>query len=307
MGSTLLKRILLNQSIQLFFEYYENIPQPTEDDSTTTTPTEDDSTKIEKPTTNPSTPTENESIIQNEIPTTNPTKPKETETIIPKETNEKSVSSNNKQKKSENLSVEDIELGKMLNQINLECDKSKYTDTISYYDGMGPALYRLCKFDSSIHVFSESLIKDPSNVEILSNKGSALGKLGYGDEAIFHLDRAIDIDPNFLPAKNNKANILASQGKHEEAIYLYTEILGKNPNYEVARNNLELVLSSLPEKPILSTSYEKNIPPNDNFINEKIQIKTNQEVKTQQEKTPDFFDQLGSVFSSFGSLLGILD
>ena len=34
------------------------------------------------------------------------------------------------------LSVEDIELGKLLNQINLKCDTSKLTDTISYYDGM---------------------------------------------------------------------------------------------------------------------------------------------------------------------------
>ena len=42
--------------------------------------------------------------------------------------------------------MEDIELGKLLNQIKLECDSSTYADTISYYDGMGPALYRLCQF-----------------------------------------------------------------------------------------------------------------------------------------------------------------
>ena len=45
-------------------------------------------------------------------------------------------------KKQNNLSVEDIELGKILNQINLECDSSDFVDMISYYDGMGPALYR---------------------------------------------------------------------------------------------------------------------------------------------------------------------
>ena len=61
-------------------------------------------------------------------------------------------------KKYDNLSVEDIELGKLLNQINLECDQSKLVDTISSYDGMGPALYRVCKFDQSLIFFDDSLI-----------------------------------------------------------------------------------------------------------------------------------------------------
>ncbi len=195
----------------------------------------------------------------------------------------------------------------MLNQINLECDRSKYTDTISYYDGMGPALYRLCKFESSIQIFTESLLKDPYNVEILSNKGSALGKLGYRNEAILHYDRAIDLDPNFLPAKNNKANILANLGEHEKAISLYAEILGKNPSYTTARQNLELVLSELPEKQMQPIPKQEIKKSNENIINEKIPIETNQKAKPQQEKPTDFFDQLGSVFSSFGSLFGILD
>ena len=39
-----------------------------------------------------------------------------------------------------NLSVGDTELGKFLNQIALSCEQNEYTDTISYYDGMGPGL-----------------------------------------------------------------------------------------------------------------------------------------------------------------------
>ena len=64
---------------------------------------------------------------------------------------QKIIPSSNKMKKENNLTVEDIDLGKLLNQINLECDSNTYTDTISYYDGMGPALYRLCKFDNSLN------------------------------------------------------------------------------------------------------------------------------------------------------------
>ena len=210
-------------------------------------------------------------------------------------------------KKSKNLSVEDIELGIMLNQINLDCDRSKYTDTISYYDGMGPALYRLCKFDNSIQVFTDSLIQDPLNVEIISNKGSALAKLGYNKEAILHFDRAIEINPDFLPAKNNKANVLAKIGDYDQAISLYAEILGENPNYLVARQNMEIALSEIP----LTNNQE--IPPTEitslenNVINEISISETPKITNSSNEISDDFFEHLGSVFSSFGSLFGILD
>ena len=48
-------------------------------------------------------------------------------------------------KPQKNLSVEDIELGIMLNEMALGCDKSTFIDVVSYYDGKGPALFRLCK------------------------------------------------------------------------------------------------------------------------------------------------------------------
>ena len=146
-------------------------------------------------------------------------------------------------KKENNLTVEDIELGKLLNQIKLECNSSTYTDTISYYDGMGPALYRLCKFDSSLNFFNESLIQNHNNVEILVNKGSTLGKLGYFSEAMIYYDHALRVDPDFLPAKNNKANALANLGNSKDAILLYNEVLEENPNYLTARENLGILLS----------------------------------------------------------------
>ena len=151
---------------------------------------------------------------------------------------EKTLEPSNEIKKQTHLTVEDIELGKLLNQINLKCDSSTFTDTISYYDGMGPALYRLCKFDSSLNFFNDSLVENPNDVEILVNKGSALGKLGNFSEAIVYYNQAINIDSNFLPAKNNKANALANLGNFDEAISLYNEILEKNPNYTTARKKL---------------------------------------------------------------------
>jgi len=206
--------------------------------------------------------------------------------------------SDTKIKKYDNLSVEDIELGKLLNQINLECDQSKLVDTISYYDGMGPALYRLCNFDQSLIIFDDSLIKDPNNVEIITNKGSALGKLGYLSESIFYYDQALKIDSNFIPAINNKANALANMEKYDESILLYTDAIQKNPDYTTARKNLKSVLSELPlENQVISVKHE---PLSEEIPSEKlIEIENNS--KSQTKKPSNFFEEL---FLSLGSFFG---
>jgi len=202
-------------------------------------------------------------------------------------------------KKYDNLSVEDIELGKLLNQINLECDQSKLVDTISYYDGMGPALYRLCKFDQSLIIFDDSLIKDPNNVEIITNKGSALGKLGYISESIFYYDQALQIDSDFIPAINNKANALANMGKYDESILLYNDALQKNPDYNTARKNLKSVLSELPlENQVISVEPESL---SEETTSEKL-IENNS--KSQTKKPSNFFEEIALAFSSLGSFFG---
>jgi len=210
--------------------------------------------------------------------------------------------------KEGNLTVEDIELGKILNQINLECDRSKYSDTISYYDGMGPALYRLCKFENSIQFFDETLSKDPKNIEALVNKGSALRKLGYPNDAISYFDRALKIDSNFVPAINNKANALAILGKYDEAVSLYAQALGKTPSYFTARQNMELVLSEMPQN-ISPVREETTLIMKNNSNEDSITIYeptwTSNSSERKNGNSIDFFDQIGSVFSSLGSLFGI--
>lgn len=198
-------------------------------------------------------------------------------------------------KKQNNLSIEDVELGKILNQINLECDSSNFFDMISYYDGMGPALYRLCNFDDSLNFFKESLKKDPNDVEILVNTGSAIGKLGDFTKAIFYYDLALEIDSTFLPAKNNKANALATLGNLDDAILLYMEILDENPNSITIQKNLKtanLLVDESTSKSIIYTEpvIEKTMPPN----NEK-------------QKPMNFFEQINSVFYSFVNFFNFLN
>ena len=194
----------------------------------------------------------------------------------------------------------------MLNQINLECDSSTFVDTISYYDGMGPALYRLCQFEESLDFFNDSLTEDPNNVEILVNKGSTLGKLGYFPEAIIYYDQAIKIDPNFLPAKNNKANIFATLQKYDEAISLYREVLKQNPNYVTTKSNLAIAESLLLESQknnisdtplkskILVIDKEKDLPEQSILSNPK-------------KSSTNFLDDVGSAFSSLRSFFNFLN
>jgi len=250
----------------------------------------------------------NQSIIQN-IPDENndeekPNNDSIQQDIITQDQNKKSQKNSAAEiKRADNLSVEDIELGLMLNQINLNCDSSKYADTITYYDGMGPALYRLCKFDNSLNFFNDSLMDDPNNVEILSNKASTLGKLGRISEAIIYYDKALDIDPNFLPAINNKANALANLGQYDEARKLYESVIAKNPNYTTAKENLLVLNSQIPPsvpvvlKPQLNQNYESG---NDVSVMRDL---TSKETSDSSNESFNFFEEISVVFSSlFGFL-----
>ena len=197
-----------------------------------------------------------------------------------------------KPKSQNNLSVEDIELGIMLNQINLRCDTSEFVDTISYYDSMGPALIRLCKYAEAIYYYDQSLIADPNNVEILTNKGSALAKMQFYDEAIIHYDSALALEPNNFQALNNKANALANLQNYDEAILTYHKALTAAPGNPIILNNFETAKTqsiiftndagvSPEEPPILE--QEKNF------------------VKSSNQETISILDQIGNIFSSIFS------
>jgi tetratricopeptide (TPR) repeat protein len=159
---------------------------------------------------------------------------------------------------------------------------------------MGPALYRLCKFDSSLNFFNESLIDSPDDIEILVNKGSALGKLGHFNEAIVYYDQAIQIDSSFLPAKNNKANALANLGDLDEAISLYREIIEKNPDYATAQNNLKTALFMIPQ--ISDTEITNDEIP----VFQK--LFSFEKTNSPKLKPTNFFEEVSVAFSNLGSL-----
>ena len=195
---------------------------------------------------------------------------------------------------TKNLSVEDIELGIMLNQINLRCDTSEFVDTISYYDSMGPALIRLCKYDEAIYYYDQSLIQDPNNVEILTNKGSALAKMGFYEEAIMHYDSALEVDKNYYYALNNKGNALANSGNYDDAILSYNKALDSASSNLVIQSNLEKAKEKLVvfEEDSKESVNSRVLEHEDNLIR-----------SSNQQETISIFDQIGNVFSSLFSFL----
>ena len=199
---------------------------------------------------------------------------------------------------SKNLSVEDIELGLMLNQINLKCDRNEFVDTISYYDGMGPALIRLCRYSDAIFYYDQSLLKEPNNVDILTNKGSALAKMGLYEEAIKYYNSALAVNPTNYFTLNNKANALANLGNFQEAFSLYRKALDIGGDNPIVLQNLE---KALDKSITLEIKNKQIILQNDTQSQDSIMESEKNLIKTSNQQTENIFDQLGSILSSIGN------
>lgn len=246
-----------------------------------------------------------------DIPKTQNNKP-DTEIVEPPKPQKPDIVSEPKQEEKvivdeiepDNLSVEDVELGKMLNEIKLNCDSSQYLDSITYYDGMGPALMRLCSYEQAITYFDQSLIDEPYNIEIITNKGVAFGKLGQINVAINHYDMALEINPTYLSALNNKANALAKQGQFEEAIKIYNSVLEQDPSYTIAKINLQKLKEKIGEQ--IPIEQETNLSQDDTSIpimKEPTKIETAKMDSLQEIKSPNIIEQIGSIFVSFFDFL----
>ena len=243
-------------------------------------------------------------IIQNDDKTNSKKKETTTNTekiikeknVIRKETKKEIDNSITPPKKSTNLSVEDVELGKILNQINLGCDKSEYGDIVSYYDSMGPALLRLCKYEQAISFYDETLNENPKNIEALNNKGSALTKMGHYEEAINFYDMVIDIDSKNFQALNNKANALTNLENYGTAITLYEKALLLDPNNPIIQKNLKLTIEKLSSLPP---------PPEEIRKSPSIVEKTEKKSVVLDTNKPELnlFDQISNALSSFFGFL----
>lgn len=217
-----------------------------------------------------------------------------TENIVKEDKQKKYIPQESSSKKSKNLSVEDIELGKILNQIHLNCDQNEFADIISYYDSMGPALIRLCKYNDAITYYDQTLIENPTNVDALNNKGSALARMGLYEEAITFYDTVIEVDSKNIEALNNKANALANLDNYDQAISLYDNALLLAPANTIILENLEIAKEKTP----ISQEQNREITTN-HEVNDVEQIPIEPEIV----KNTDIIKQISNAFSSIGTAL----
>jgi len=201
--------------------------------------------------------------------------------------------------KADNLTIEDVALGIMLNQIVLNCDSSDYNDFISYYDGMGPALMRLCKYDEALTFFDKELQDDPKNLKILTNRGTAISKLGLYQESIFFYDTALELESKYLPALNNKANALMQLGFWEDAQSIYNYALGIYPGNNLLQQNLNKANEQLPQ----FSAYDKELNNSIQQITTNVVDKTVNTVKQVNESPTNVLDQIGVAFSTFSAMI----
>jgi len=199
---------------------------------------------------------------------------------------------------ADNLTVEDVVLGIMLNQIVLNCDSSDYNDFISYYDGMGPALMRLCKFNEALTFFDKELKDDPNNLKILTNKGAALSKLGLYQESIFYYDAALESESKYLPALNNKANALMQLGFWKDAQSIYNKALGIYPGNNLLQQNLNKANEQL-----LKFSDSNKSINSIQQITTTVVDKTVTTIKQVNQRPTNVLDQIGVAFSSFSAMI----
>ena len=198
------------------------------------------------------------------------------------------------------LTPEEVELGIILNEINLSCDNSEFEYEVFYYDGMGPALTQLCKFEEAVSYYDRELGKEPTNIEILTNKGAALSKLGLYDDAIKQYDKVLKLNPAFIPALNNKANIYATIGNYDDVIVLYNQVLQIDPTNISANKNLEKLNeknSLYDNKETTATVLVEEIK-NKKITEEKFESDTiNNYQDANNKKSDEFLDQINNMFS----------
>lgn len=201
--------------------------------------------------------------------------------------------------KADNLTIEDVALGIMLNQIVLNCDSSDYNDFISYYDGMGPALMRLCKYNEALTFFDKELQDDPKNLKILTNKGAAISKLGLYQESIFFYDTALELESKYLPALNNKANALMQLGFWGDAQSIYNYALGIYPGNNLLQQNLNKANEQLPK----FSAYDEELNNSIQQVTTNVVDKTVNTVKQVDENPINVLEQIGVAFSTFSAMI----
>lgn len=95
---------------------------------------------------------------------------------------------------------------------------------------LGVLLIDLYEYDQALLVSEEAILLDPTNAEVLNNKGLALKRMDKNEEAIDCYKSAIEANPKVISARLNFSALLINLEKHDDALAILEETLQLAPN-----------------------------------------------------------------------------
>jgi len=88
----------------------------------------------------------------------------------------------------------------------------------------GLKIYKVGDYEEAINLFDDALKLDPSNYEILNQKGVILDKMDKYEEALKIYDQAIKLNPTQTKAYYNKGLLLKDLKKLDEAMESFDKV-----------------------------------------------------------------------------------
>ncbi len=113
--------------------------------------------------------------------------------------------------------------------------------------GMGFLTWRqVGQWKDNIHLFTHTLIINPSSILAHNNLGAELEKYNLFSQSLYHYQESSRLAPKSIPPIYNQARILALQGKLGESKKMFIKVLGMNPHIAEALHSLAMI--SIQEK-----------------------------------------------------------
>ncbi len=75
------------------------------------------------------------------------------------------------------------------------------------------------RFEAALKIYDESLEIDPSDPNVLLNKGVVYSQLGEYEKALSYYDKVLKDNPDYFMAQYNKAGTLAVMGNTVDSLF----------------------------------------------------------------------------------------
>lgn len=121
----------------------------------------------------------------------------------------------------------------------------------------GEEKYKLRDFEGAIMDFTLALEKDPSNPEILYQRGMCYFHLKKKSLALLDMDGAVEAQPNYGFRYSSRAFMRDSFGDVIGAISDYNEAIKLDPEDAVSYNNLGILEDKMGRRTISQGHYDK--------------------------------------------------